>query len=445
MLRTGYVEYPFNSLPPARRNSFAAFLPLDPKQNTAMSWITRLGQLILVGLTAFGFKALLLFSLANGFVEHTQQPHVTGKFLGPSPQPSSTQDGFKHEDVPMMPWLSGISQRMDRQNQDFLIFMWPFVDGTRPDAALVFLNFAGAAGATWMLIVVESTRKAHQDKRLLAYVFPWGYLFFHYSHAMITPLYAVWNLFWSPLEDTSRYQDYMINRVETVGLIFSQIVAYLIPMALFAAPVPDVLSVFQKQTVVAWYQPWSVWIAVAHFLVTLVIRPWIRQPDPEGSTTVVYRSARSNHRAIYAFAFSLAAIPHVIVLSIALTAMLYPGLYSNRLLGLLSLQNVFIPPSPWSDTKAPHLVEGCKWLLQWDYITGSTGVLVWVLTRYIALQMSTSQDKRASWLGLAGKVLVWTVIAGPTAAAVEILSERDEMVFDAAIEEATLAEAKKFS
>lgn len=263
---------------------------------------------------------------------------------------------------------------------------------------------------------------------------------------MITPLYAVWNLFWSPLETTSRKQDYMINRVETVGLLVSQAVAYVIPMALFAAPVPDMLSVFQKQTMVAWYQPWSVWIAVTHFLITLVVRPWIRQPDPEVSATAAaYRSARSNHRAIYAFAFALAAIPHLVVLSITLTALLYPGLYSSRLLGLLSLQNVFIPPSPWSDTKAQHLVEGCKWLLQWDYITGSTGVLVWVLTRYIALQTSTSRENRASWFGLAGKVLIWTVLAGPTAAAVEVLWERDEIVFDAAIEEAMLVEAKKVS
>lgn len=263
---------------------------------------------------------------------------------------------------------------------------------------------------------------------------------------MITPLYAVWNLFWSPLETISRKQDYMINRIDTVGLIVSQAVAYVIPMALFAAPVPDMLSVFQKQTVVAWYQPWSVWIAVAHFLVTLVVRPWIRQPDFEGRSTVaVYRSARSNHRAIYTFAFYLAAIPHLVVLSITFTALLYPGLYSSRLLGLLSLQNVFIPPSPWSDTKAAHLVEGCKWLLQWDYITGSTGVLVWVLTRYISMQMSTSREKRGSWFGLAGKVLVWTAFAGPTATAVKILWERDEIVFDAAIEEATLADAKKVS
>jgi hypothetical protein len=238
----------------------------------------------------------------------------------------------------------------------------------------------------------------------------------------------------------------MINRVETVSLIVSQAVAYLIPMALFAVPIPDVLSIFQKQTVVAWYQPWSVWIAVTHFLVTLVVRPWIREPDAESSTTAAaYRSARSNHRAIYAFSFAIAAIPHLIVLSITITAFLYPGLYSSRLLSLLSLQNVFIPPSPWSDTKASHLVEGCKWLLQWDYITGSTGVLVWVLTRYIALQMSTGREKRVSWLGLAGKVLLWTISAGPTAADVDLLWERDEIVFDTAIEEATLAEAKKFS
>lgn len=127
-----------------------------------------MGQLLLVGLTAFGFKALLLFGIANGFVEHTQQPHASGKFLGSSLPSTSGQDGFKYDDVPMMPWLSGISQRIDRQNLDFLIFMWPFVDGTRPDAALVFLNFAGSAGATWMLIVVESARKAHQNKALLA-------------------------------------------------------------------------------------------------------------------------------------------------------------------------------------------------------------------------------------------------------------------------------------
>lgn len=238
----------------------------------------------------------------------------------------------------------------------------------------------------------------------------------------------------------------MINRIETVGLITSQTVAYVIPMALFAAPVPDVLSIFQKQTVVAWYQPWSVWIAITHFLITLVFRPWIQKSNSESSTTAAaYRSARSNHRAIYAFAFALAAIPHLTVMSITLTALLYPGLYSSRTISVLSLHNVFIPPSPWSDAKAPHLVEGCKWLLQWDYITGSFGVLVWVLTRYVSLQMSITPETRASWLGLVGRVLVWTAFAGPTAAAVEILWERDEIVFDAAIEEATLREAKKLS
>ena len=126
-----------------------------------MPWPTRIGQIILFCLSAFGFKALFLFSLANGFIDHIQQPHKTGKLLASTPE---------YEDVPLSAWLSGFSARIDRQNQDFLIFMWPFVDGARPDASLVFLNFAGAAGAAWMLVVIESERRGHKRGVLSWYV-----------------------------------------------------------------------------------------------------------------------------------------------------------------------------------------------------------------------------------------------------------------------------------
>ncbi|KAH8703342.1 hypothetical protein BGW36DRAFT_354763 [Talaromyces proteolyticus] len=410
-----------------------------------MSWMIGFGQFLLLCLTVFGFKSLLLFSVANGFVAHTQLPHKTGEFLAPlSRSSSTTNNGLEYQNVPLNPWLLGISERMDRQNIDFLIFMWPFVDGTRPDAALVLLNFAGAAGAAWMLVVIESVRNIHRERRVLYYIFPWGYLVFHYSHAMVTPLYSIWNLFWSPLQtnlNKSRPRDYVINRVDTIALISSQALAYIVPLALFAAPVPQVLSVFRKQTVVAWYQPWSVWIAVTHFIVTVFVRRWTQQS--KSGTVDIYKESRSNHRTIYGFAFGLTATPHIIVLSISLTALLYPGLYSPRFAGLLHPQNVFIPPSPWSEIKAPHLVEGCKWLLQWDYIIGSTAVLVWVLTQYISLQLSQTHDKRCSWNCLLWKIVIWTVLTGPTAAAIQLLWKRDEIIFDAAIEEAIITTIKK--
>lgn len=112
---------------------------------------TRLTKLALLALALLGFKSLMLFSIENGLVDFLAQVQDTGTF----------PDG---DGVPLAPLLPGWHPTMDWQLRAHVVFLWSFVDGRRPDMALVLLEFVGAFGAAWVLIVMDSLREGSKGR-----------------------------------------------------------------------------------------------------------------------------------------------------------------------------------------------------------------------------------------------------------------------------------------
>lgn len=250
----------------------------------------------------------------------------------------------------------------------------------------------------------------------------------------MTPLYLTWNLLLSPLvknSSSSAAAAFAIDAADTTALLISFIVAYVAPLVVIGLPMPELISPVMKQTVIAWYQQWNVYIAGVHSVVSAIFR---RTTNPSCFSSI--SSARSRHRLLYAFAFSLAAIPHIVTVILACTAACFLGLFAGNVGAMLVPSSVFLPPSPWSGLKAPSLAEGCKWLLQWDFVIGSSAVLCWAGCQYLNVYTRAGagvrnylvQDK--GWL--VPKVLFFSLLAGPVGAAVELMWERDELLFDSA-------------
>lgn len=258
-----------------------------------------------------------------------------------------------------------------------------------------------------------------------------GILIFNHSHAIMTPLYLTWNLLLSPLVKNSGAAAFAVDAADTTALLVSFVLAYIAPLVVIGLPMPALISPVIKQTVIAWYQQWNVYIALVHFVVCAVIRRMKKSSSSSSS------ARRSRHRLIYAFAFSLAFIPHFVTVTLACTAASFPGLFAGNVGAMLVPRSVFIPPSPWSDLQAPSLAEGCKWLLQWDFILGSMAMLCWAGCQYLNVcarvrNFHGVQDNGFFWTSLVPKVVFFALLAGPVGAAVELMWERDELLFDSA-------------
>lgn len=123
---------------------------------------TRLTQLALLALALLGFKSLMLFSMQNGLVNFFEQVQETSMFPPAAAAAAAASGEEKNHGEPLSPLLPGWHPTMDWQLKAHVVFLWSFVDGHRPDLALVLLEFVGAFGAAWMLIVMDSLRKGNK-------------------------------------------------------------------------------------------------------------------------------------------------------------------------------------------------------------------------------------------------------------------------------------------
>jgi hypothetical protein len=127
-------------------------------------------------------------------------------------------------------------------------------------------------------------------------------------------------------------------------------------------------------------------------------------------------------RQVYAFAFALATITHIVSWSVSLTSLLFPALYLPSIVADLNPARVFLPIISYEYTKWPL---GIHRLLQWDNFVGSTAVLVWAAA---PLSNAYQFSGNKLHLPLVLKVLGLSITSGFVGAAAVLLWERDEVL-----------------
>ena len=204
-------------------------------------------------------------------------------------------------------------------------------------------------------------------------------------------------------------------------------VGFLLPSAALALPEGLALLPFSKQERIAFWQPFPVWVSIANFIASKIIA--IFSPSIPDGMLRRRLALRTCLRYLYAFGFAMASTTHIASWGISLTAMCFPTLFNAEAATALSPRNVFLNPMPWSSLKSESLGMGAHWLLQWDQLTGTAGVLLWSLILYRSAHLS--RGLAFNTCATATKVLALCLLTGVAGAAVELMWEREELLFQA--------------
>ncbi|KAJ9265780.1 hypothetical protein DTO212C5_6635 [Paecilomyces variotii] len=380
----------------------------------------RLVKYILPALSAFAVYAIWTFSRDNGLFELVDQSILT-----------KTLPGTKE---PLRTIYAGI-EAVDSTLTLLGAFFWTVFDGSNPSLTLQAINFSGSLGAAWVLVVLESWRNANSCS-IISLSSVDGVLAQLATYAFATPLYFSFQLWLSPIVGAPSARAIAVPPVilNAIPLVF--LVAYQVPSLLMVLPTPQFLSYDQKQLVVAIWQPWPIYVAVLLTTIYVVLSPFASKE--KANSPIVLRRA---FRRVYFFAFASASLTYVASVVLSLAASLVPVLFSEKYAAALHHNAVFGLTFPWksSTLRVQSVTEGVHIFLQWDWLIGSVGVLLWAINMYVSAHKKILG--KVGWISLGVKLVNLALLAGPVAAAVELIWERDELLLDVAIKEDVVKKA----
>lgn len=209
-----------------------------------------------------------------------------------------------------------------------------------------------------------------------------------------------------------------IPRAVLGALPLAFVVGYMVPTVAMTLPAPSVIPVDLKQIAIAIWHPWPAYVSVLTTVAYFTLSPLFSNDN---------RASMSSLRWVYAFAFANASLSHIVTLVVSLATVVVPVLFEDRFLGSLHPANVFSIPLPWSGLTVDNVGDGVHVFLRWDYMIGSAGVLIWAISLYTVAHKQLLNT--ISWPSLLVKVALLTVLVGPAGTAVELIWERDELVF----------------
>lgn len=238
------------------------------------------------------------------------------------------------------------------------------------------------------------------------------------TFAFATPLICGLQLGCSITARRPHADNIRVPRVVLAVLPAIFVIGFMIPTNAMVLPAPDVISVDMKQIAIAIWQPWPAYVSILTTVAYYVLSPFFADNQ---------RSSMSSLRWVYAFAFVNASLSHLVSWIVSLATVVVPALFEDRFLDSLHPSRVFSVPLPWSGLKVDTVADGVHIFLRWDYMIGSAGVLIWALTLYTVAHKQILST--VSWPSLLFKVGLLTALTGPAGAAVELMWERDELVF----------------
>ena len=239
-----------------------------------------------------------------------------------------------------------------------------------------------------------------------------------FTFAFATPLFLGLQLGCSVTAHRPHANNIRVPRAVLAALPLVFGVGFMIPTHMMVLPAPSVIPVDFKQIAIAIWQPWPAYVSVLSTVAYYLLSPFISNS---------HRASMSSLRWVYAFAFINASLPHLVSWIVSLATVIVPMIFEKRFLETLHPANVYSIPLPWSGLVVDNVGDGVHAFLRWDYIIGTSGVLIWALSLYTAAHKQLLNT--VSWPSLLFKTAVMTAVAGPVGAAVELVWERDELVF----------------
>jgi hypothetical protein len=237
------------------------------------------------------------------------------------------------------------------------------------------------------------------------------------TFAFATPLICALQLGCSITARRPHADNIRVPRAVLAALPLIFVVGFMVPTNIMVLPAPAVIPVDVKQIAIAMWHPWPGYVSILTTVAYFILSPFFSDNQ---------RASMSSLRWVYAFAFINASLSHLVSWIVSLATVIVPSLFADHVLETLHPANVFAIPLPWSGLTVDNVGDGVHVFLRWDYLIGSAGILLW------AIQLYTVAHKQlgvVSWVSFLFKVTLLTALVGPAGTAVELVWERDELVF----------------
>ncbi|KAH8696613.1 hypothetical protein BGW36DRAFT_462431 [Talaromyces proteolyticus] len=316
---------------------------------------------------------------------------------------------------------------IDETLTNLVLFFWNVIDGTYAPIAIFALWMAGQIVCVLVVTTLEGYRKVNH-KKAISYFSIWGILYQNIPWGVMMPIYYALHLVTSPtaqphissIDSKSRGIRELVH-FDTLALRvlpFSVLVGCILPTALLALPSSSFISHDLRQVLIAFWQPFPVWVGLCQVIFTACIRPSNRTGKDlvEKSRKIVTR--------ICTLSLSLTLFINVTIWYFIIVSGSYS--WGESFGGSSLLQKsieVFVPVPLSEKVTVETLPKGCLSLLQYDAYFACGASLIWACVLYCRV---------VGELTLSDLIwgLVISLICGPGGAALFILWSRDEKIFD---------------
>ena len=250
----------------------------------------------------------------------------------------------------------------------------------------------------------------------------WGLMVQNAAYAVVLPIYLAIYLSTSPLVWSKSILNLVVETRYLSALFPALFLGYILPTALMSLPAPSILSYEQKQTYMAIWQLFPIWVSIAYSMT-----PYMMPKPAETSSKQILHSRRVKAlRTLYAGLLVIAGIGQASTATLLTTSKFFPDLFASQFRGVFNPSNVFFSATVSPFTKWSSIGSGASLLLQYDELIGSGAMVLWSTTLFMIVYRRTRKPQSKASLIVQGMMAM--VLTGPLGYTAACIWARDEML-----------------
>ena len=242
------------------------------------------------------------------------------------------------------------------------------------------------------------------------------------AYAVVLPIYLAVYLSTSPMVFPVTVSSLLVETNHVIAIFPALLIGLVIPTVLMCLPAPSILTFEQKQTYIAIWQMFPVWVS----LVQIALPYAMSKPARTSSTKSPRLQELHTMRILYIGLLIIAAYGQAATAMLVATSSCFPDLFAPDFKGVFNPSKVFLPAAVSPSIKMPSIGSGMHLLLQYDELIGSGAIVLWST----ALFMMVYRKYRSvqSEVSLIAYGILAMFLTGPLGYATTCIWARDELM-----------------
>ena len=248
----------------------------------------------------------------------------------------------------------------------------------------------------------------------------WGFVMQNASFAVTIPIWCITYLSTSRMVSSTRVSDFLTDVPNTVGIVISISLGYILPTILMSLPAPSIINHDLKQWLMTLWQFFPVWVSVVQGMISYLLPSF--GPANKAPTARMLKLMR----VLYAGLLTIAGIGQISTMTLIATSKFFPDLFAPESVGIFNPSSVLLPAAITPSTKMPSIGAGALLLFQYDLYMGSTSMALWSTVLFVNTYRNGAIHLDLA-LMIAGSILLMG-LTGPLGYVTACIWARDELV-----------------